>query len=112
MNNFVDESYDRSLNKYRKRYKLSNMHPCYLSFFITAERELESISFDAEYAEDYHYQIKADQVPKLCDALFCDNSETGIVDGFIKRLQACSNPIEIASWLRNTGIVFQTFAYY
>ena len=56
------ESYDQPTKKYKRVYSLDNQRLCFLSVFLTEQRQLESISFDVETADDYHYQIKADQI--------------------------------------------------
>jgi len=111
MKPFVNERYDKSTNMYIRRFRVSTCFPCYLSFFYTAQRELESISFDAAYADDYHYEIKVDQIPKLLYAQSNAYSEIDIVTLFTKQLCACSNPIEISSWLRDIGVEFQIFHF-
>ena len=106
------ESYDPSTNKFRRRYCLDNQRLCFLSVFSIKQKEIESISFDVEAADDYHYHIKADQLPKLCQALSCSISETDIVAAFIEQLKAWDDPIKIASLLKNAEVECQVHYWY
>ena len=96
----------------KRKYSLDNQQLCFLSVFINEHKELESISFDVEAADDYHYQIHADQIPKLCEYLQCLNDEKDIVASFAKQLKTWSNPIEIAELYRKADIKFQVHYWY
>lgn len=63
-----------------------------------------------EAANDYHYQIRADQIAKLCDALSCSNTEKSIVKALIKLNESWVNPIEIATFLKDAEIKYQVFS--
>jgi len=95
----------------RKRYNL-NMPSCYLSVFYNAQQEIQSISFDVEKADDYHYQIEADQLPKLCEFLKCKNNEENIVDALKKQMMSWKDPIEIATLCRKADVKFQCHYWY
>ena len=107
-----NESYDQSMKKYRRVYSLDNQRLCFLTVFLNEHRELESVSFDVEAADDYHYKFEADQMPKLCETLSCPNSEADIATAFAKCIKTWTDPIEIASFLRNAGIEFRVFHWY
>ena len=106
------ESYDKSIRCYRRIYSLDNRRLCFLTFFLNDQRELKSISFDVEAADDYHYQISADEITKLCEALSCSNTEEDIAKAFTKLVESLENPIEIAEFLRESGIKYQVFHWY
>ena len=106
------ESYDRTAKKYRRVYSLDSKRLCFLSVFLTEQRRLESINFDVEAADDYHYQIDSDQIPTLCDTLSCQNTEVGIAEALSKRLATWTNPIEIATFLQTAGIKYQAFHWH
>jgi len=103
----MNEGYDPITKKYRKVYSLDSQGLCFLSFFSTDMRELEYICFDVEAADDYHYQINADQISKLCKYLLCENNEKDIITEFSKRIKMWKNPIEIADLCRSAEIKFQ-----
>jgi len=108
----ASESYDRSQNKYRRVYSLDNERLCFLSVFLTEQRVIESISFDVEAADDYHYKIEADQLPQLCKALRCQYNEKDIAKAFAGQRKGWKNPIEIASLLDKAGVKYQPFHFY
>ena len=91
-----------------RRYSLDNESLCFLSFFYTEQKELYSISFDVEAADDYHYQIYADQFPKLCEYFNCNNNESDFTSAFTESLKKMNNPINMSSVLRRAGIEFRT----
>jgi len=91
----------------KRRYSLDSQQLCFLSIFLSEQNEIESISFDVEAADDYHYQIYADQLPKLCEYLQCSNDEKDIVAAFTAQLKTWKNPIEIADLCRKADIRFQ-----
>ena len=95
-----------------QRYSLDNRRLCFLSVFFNEKKELESISFDVEAADDYHYQINADQLPKLCEYLQCKNDEKEIAAALAKQLKKWKNPIEIAELFRKAGIKYQVHYWY
>ena len=111
LKNRAVESYDQLLKRYSRKYSLDNKQLCFLTFFLNSYRELESISFDVEAAADYHYQISADEITKLCEALSCSITEKSIVKAFTKRIESWENPIEIADFLRSSGIKYQVFSW-
>ena len=96
----------------KRRHSLDNQQLCYLSVFFNEQVEIESISFDVEAADDYHYQIYADQLPKLCEYLHCQNSEKDIAAAFSKQLKIWNNPIEIAQLCKKADIKFQVHHWY
>ncbi len=108
----AEESYDQSLKKHRRTYGLDNIRLCFLSFFFTEEWKLEKISFDVEAADDYHYVIAEDQLPKLCAFLSCSNDEASLVDAFSRQLASWKNPIEIAALCEKAQIKYQPYCYY
>ena len=85
---------------------------CFLSVFYDEHSNVESISFDVEKADDYHYQISADQLPKLCGYLNCQNNETDIAAALTERLKKWKDPIEIANLCRNADVKFQVHYWY
>jgi len=103
--------YDKTTEKYRRTYFLGR-DTCYLSVFLDKQKKLESISFDVEKADDYHYQIESDQLSKLCEYLQCQNNETDIVKAFKDRIKAWKDPIEIANLCRNADIKFHVHHWY
>ena len=96
----------------KHRYSLDNQGLCFLSVFYNEQNELESISFDVEAADDYHYQINADQLPKLCEFLQCTNDGEAIAAAFTAQLKTWNNPIKIADLCRNAGIKFKVHYWY
>jgi hypothetical protein len=96
----------------KRRYNLDNQQLCFLSVFFNEQKELESISFDVEAADDYHYQIYADQFPELCEYLKCQNNEKDIAAAFVEQLKTWNNPIEIADLCRKANIKFQVHHWY
>jgi len=106
------ESYEHSIRKYKCLYSLDDNNLCFLSFYLTEQRELASLSFDVEAADDYHYQVQADQIGKLCEALSCQNTEADIAMAFSECLKAWTSPIGIASFLKTAGIKYQVFYWY
>lgn len=108
----ITETFDKSTGKYRRIYSLDSHSLCFLSVFLTEQRKLESISFDVESADDYHYQIKADQINKLCETLSCQNSESDIAKAFSSLIKNWKNPIEIASFLKKADIDYQCHYWY
>jgi hypothetical protein len=105
----VTEGYDK---KHRRTYSLDNRELCYLSFFFNEQWILESISFDVEAADDYHYTVGAAQLPKLCEFLRCPNLEADIVKVFRKQLKSWKKPIEIAELCKKAGIEYQVAYWY
>jgi len=95
-----------------RRYSLDNKNLCYLTFYLNGHNDLESVSFDVEAADDYHYQTDAGQLPGLCEFMQCQNSEEDIVTAFAEQLKTWNNPIEIAELYKNAGIKYQVHAYY
>jgi len=91
-----------------RKHSLDDQRLCFLSFFSNDQGNLESISFDVEAADDYHYQIYADQLPKLCEFFQCNNDESSLVAAFTEQLKKFNNPINVADVLRNAGVTFQT----
>jgi hypothetical protein len=83
-----------------------------LSVFFNEQKELESISFDVEAANDYHYQIYADQLSKLCAYLQCSIDEKDIAAAFTEKLKTWKNPIEIAELCKKADIKFQVHHWY
>jgi hypothetical protein len=96
----------------KNKHSLDNQQLCFLSVFFNTQNEIESISFDVEAADDYHYQIYADQFPKLCEYLQCQNNEDDIVSAFARQLKTWSNPIEIAELCRKADVKFQVHRWY
>jgi len=95
----------------RRRYSLDNQNLCFMSVFYK-QNEVESISFDVEAANDYHYQIYADQLPKLCEYLQCPNDEEYIAVALTTQLKTWKDPIEIAKLCRNAGVKYQVNYWY
>ena len=96
----------------RNRHSLDDQRLCFLSFFFNEQNELDSISFDVEAADDYHYQIYADQLPKLCEFLQCENIESSIVFAFTEQVKKWNNPIKIADMLYRAGVKFKVHHWY
>jgi len=107
----ITESFDKSLKKIRRTYSL-NHSLCYLSVFFDEQRELVSISFDVEAADDYHYGIDASQLPQLCKFLQCSNNEADIVAAINEQLKSWKDPIEIADLCRNAEIKYHVHHWY
>ena len=107
----AEERFDRSTKKHRHRYSLDNQRLCFLTFFMTERNELDSVSFDVEKADDYHYQISADQIPPLCAALGCANTEAGMVEALANMVASCSNPVDVGSFLMENGVRFKTHSF-
>ena len=107
-----ESGYDQGTKKYWREYSLDDKRLCFLTVFLTEQQEIESISFDVEHADDYHYQIKADQLPKLSKALSCPNTETDIAAMFAERVKSWKDPIEIASFLKQAEVAYQVFHWY
>ena len=95
-----------------RRHSLDDQHLCFLTARFNEQKELESISFDVEAADDYHYQIFADQLPKLCEYLQCQNDDKEIATALSERLKTWNNPIEIAEICRQAGIKYQVHHWY
>jgi hypothetical protein len=92
----VEESFDSLTKQYRRRYSLDNQRLCFLSVYLTEQKELESISFDVEAADDYHYQVGANQFPKLCKTLSCPCTEADMAAAFAERLK---------TWKEGSGLL-------
>ena len=91
---------------------MDNHRLCFLTVFRDERDKLESISFDVEAADDYHYQILADQLPKLCEYLQCKNEVAEIASALATQLKTWRNPIEIAELCRKADIKFQCHYWY
>jgi len=88
------------------------MDSCYLSVFYGDFGKVRSISFDVEKADDYHYHIEADQLPKLCEYLQCRNNVKNIVAAFNEKVKKWKDPIEIAALCRAAGVKYQCHYWY
>ena len=97
---------------HRSRYPLDEVNLCFLSVFVNESGELLSISFDVEAADDYHYQVKAAELPKLCEYLCCLNNKSAIATAFKERLKTWRNPIEIATLLQAAGVEYSCLHYH
>ena len=96
----------------RVRHSLDNQGLCFLSVFYNEQKEIEKICFDVEAADDYHYEIDADQLPKLCEFIRCQNTVPDIVVAFKGQLRTWKDPIEIAELCKKAGIKYQPFHFY
>ena len=93
-------------------YSLDDQRLCYMSVFFNEQRELKSISFDVEAADDYHYEINADQLPKLCEYLQCTNDLEAIAAALTAQLKSWKSPIEIAALCKKAGIKHTVHYWY
>ena len=108
-----NEGYDRLNKKFdKRRYSLDNQGLCFLTVISTEQQKIESVSFDVEAADDYHYQIEGDQILKLCETLSCLNIGANIAAAFTELIKSWDNPIRIAFFLQNAGIKYQVFYWY
>ncbi|MCL1898350.1 MAG: hypothetical protein FWG16_05965 [Micrococcales bacterium] len=96
----------------RKSYPLDNLGRCFFSVFKDEQGELESVSFDVEEADDYHYQIQADQLPHLQKALNCGSTESEIAAALSAWLRQLHHPLQFADLCQDAGVQYQKHAYY